>query len=209
MKPKSLLHAFRNHTASGLFLLIPLVVTLVVLRIALEFIMANVAPVLRTAYPNMPAWLVLVCSAGLILLILFVAGLLASHVIGQKLFDFFEAILLRIPVLRVIYSAARQVVDTLQTTQKRAFKAVVECDLPGIGATTLGFITSDLDDGRCMVFVPTAPNPLSGFIMIVKRDTLRILDIPVEDAFKVVVSAGILAPKVMGPERIDGQAQGR
>jgi uncharacterized membrane protein len=202
MKPKSLFHAFRNHTASGLFLLIPLVVTLIVLRIALEFIMANVAPVLRTAYPNMPAWLVLVCSATLILLILFLAGLTAGHVIGQKVFDFFEEILLRIPVLRVVYSAARQVVDTLQTTQKRAFKAVVECDLPGIGATTLGFITADLpgDDGRCMVFVPTAPNPLSGFIMIVKRDSLRILDIPVEDAFKVVVSAGILAPKVLRPD---------
>jgi uncharacterized membrane protein len=202
MKPKTLLHAFRNHTASGLFLLIPLVVTLVILRIALEFIMANVAPILRAAHPNMPAWLVLVCSATIILFILFLAGLLASHVIGQKVFDFFEDVLLRIPVLRVVYSAARQVVDTLQTTQKRAFKAVVECDLPGLGAKTLGFITADLPGpgGRCMVFVPTAPNPLSGFILIVKRDSLTILNIPVEDAFKVVVSAGILAPKVMLPD---------
>jgi uncharacterized membrane protein len=202
MKSHPLLHAFRNHTVSGLFLLIPLVVTLVFLRIALEFVMANVAPLLRTAYPNMPGWLVLMCSAAIILLILFLAGLLASHVIGRKVFEFAEELLLRVPVIRVVYSAARQVVDTLQTTQKRAFKAVVECDLPGLGATTLGFITADLpgDDGRCMVFVPTAPNPLSGFIMIVKRDSVRELPIAVEDAFKVVVSAGILAPKVMLPD---------
>ena len=138
--------------------------------------------------------------AGLIVITLI--GAIAAGFFGRWLIRVGEGILNRMPVVRTIYGASKQILETVLTTQSNAFREVVLVEYPRTGLWVVGFVTSPtqgeiktkLSDETVNVFVPTTPNPTSGFLLFCPVKDLVYLDMGVEDAVKLVVSGGIVTP---------------
>jgi len=109
---------------------------------------------------------------------------------------------LRLPIVKTIYSASKQVVDAFSVGSKTTFEAVVMVEYPRRGTYTIGFVTGTIIDPNerklYAVFVATTPNPTSGFLILFPEEDVCFTDIPVEDGVKMIVSGGMLAPKRFG-----------
>lgn len=141
-------------------------------------------------------------GALLTLLIVFVTGLLTANFIGQRLVHWWEALLHRIPVVRSIYQSVKQISDTLFSPSGQAFRQAVLVQYPRQGTWTIGFLTGTpegeiaqhLGNNMISIYVPTTPNPTSGFFLIVPRADVIDLDMSVEDALKYLISMGVVTP---------------
>lgn len=130
------------------------------------------------------------------------AGLLARNYFGRKMIEWVDAFLLRIPLLNKIYGTTKQVNDALVSGNKGAFKTVVLLEFPKPGMQALGFITREEPaevqarnkDKIVCVFVPTAPNPTSGFLVMLPEDKLTKLEMTVAEGIKYIISLGAIAP---------------
>jgi uncharacterized membrane protein len=137
------------------------------------------------------------------LLLIFIAGYISTNWIGKGIWKSLESWLLKIPLVGNIYTALKQIVYTISKQKKKAFKEVVLIEYPYRGCHTIGFVTSDappeiqknIGEKMISVFVPTTPNPTSGFMLILKQKEIIKLNMTVEEAIKLVVSGGILRPE--------------
>lgn len=131
---------------------------------------------------------------------LFVLGTLAKNFFGRAIINFGERILGRVPVISNMYSAGKQIVETFAQQKDRSFREVCLLEYPRKGLWAVGFVSSDvrgaptkhLPEGLVNVFVPTTPNPTSGFLLMVPRDDIRILDMTPEEGAKLIISAGLV-----------------
>jgi len=183
---------------SGLLVLIPLVITIFVLRIILGALTGFVRPLLVPWTGHVPeSVLILVAFVVTVLLIYFV-GLITTHIVGRRLIQFGESILLKLPIVKVVYAASKQMVDTFSNSTQAAFQAVVLVEFPRAGSLALGFVTGTMLDHAdkllYRVFVPTTPNPTSGFLVLLPEEDVRFTDISVESGLRMIVSGGVLAP---------------
>lgn len=136
-------------------------------------------------------------------LILFVTGLLARNFIGERLVRASERLLSRIPIVRGIYSSVKQVSDTILSPDGNAFRQALLVQYPREGVWTIAFQTGTpsaeiveyLPDELISVYVPTTPNPTSGFFLMMRRDQVHALTMSVDDALKYVVSMGVVTPE--------------
>ncbi len=137
------------------------------------------------------------------LLIVLITGFLAANFLGKQLLVWWDMLLNRIPVVRSIYSSVKQVSDTLLSDSGNAFKTALLVQYPRAGVWTIAFqtgtpaadIVAQLDGEHLSVFVPTTPNPTSGFFLIVPKSETKPLSMSVDEALKYVVSMGVVAPK--------------
>lgn len=147
--------------------------------------------------------LVPVLSILALLLIIFMLGLIARNVLGARALAFGERILTRIPIIRRIYVAVSQISKAFLSSKKGAFKRAVLFEYPRKGMWSVAFVTNE-DPGNALknmppddyyfIFLPTTPNPTSGFMLIVPRNDCVDLDMPVEDALKLIISGGAVNP---------------
>jgi len=136
------------------------------------------------------------------ILLVVLVGALASNVIGRQILGAFEQLFQRVPLASRIYVAIKQIGDSVIGSQKNLFQRVVLFEWPRPGIWSIGFVTADHDGpllagtGRqfCHVFLPTTPNPTSGYLLLVPHEELIDLDITVEDGLKLVISGGAVAP---------------
>ena len=196
---RSFLARIRNNFIAGIVVLIPigitLYLTLFIIKISSNIIPKEINPNYYLPY-NIPGLEILIA----IVLITFV-GWLSLSFIGKKLFDIFENILNKIPILRTIYSAVVQLTETF-TKSKGSKKSVVLIEYPRKGTWAVGFATkentgiiSDKTGKKLInVFVPTTPNPTSGFLLMFAEEDVIYLDISFEQASKFIVSAGSTNP---------------
>ena len=143
------------------------------------------------------------------LIVLFI-GTIARNFIGRKLVNFGESLIGRIPLARTVYIATKQIIETLFFAGSiKSFRRVALFQYPREGIHSIGFITGTLDPGQhhnetkeilYSIFVPTTPNPTSGYYIMVPQKDVTELNISVEDAFKLIVSAGIATNKIDDPE---------
>ena len=141
-------------------------------------------------------------GVGLSLLLLFFTGLVAANVFGKRLISFWEAVLRRIPLVRPIYTAVKGFLEMVLSGQSGSFSRVLLIEYPRKGVYCIGFQTSSTvgqiaehTPKKCVfVFVPTTPNPTSGFLVVAPEEDLIELDMTVEDAIKLVVSVGVVVP---------------
>ena len=187
--------ALGNRLFTGILFAIPLIVTYWVLSFGYGLVTGLSDPWLKAFGVDFP-------GAGFLITILAFIGLgfMATHVIGRRMLDRFEAFMLRIPVVGSIYSGAKQVLQTIQgmgTSPKPKRAVVVEYVVPGsylFGYATGHFTEAGTGREMTTVFVPTAPNPTTGLIFAVPSDQVRDCDLSMEEATKMLVSGGLIMP---------------
>jgi len=192
---KSLFSKIRNNFIAGVVVLIPigitLYLTLFLIRISGKIIPKEINPNNYLPF-NIPGVEIFIA-----LLIITLIGWLSLSFLGKKFFELFNNILKKIPILRTIYSAIGQMTESFTKTDNKQ-KSVVLLEYPRKGVWAVGFATKEnegliknkLNDDIVNVFVPTTPNPTSGFLLMVPKKDLIYLDISFEQASKFIVSAG-------------------
>jgi len=201
-KPKkSLFSTIRNNFIAGIVVLIPIGITLYLtlffIKISSKILPKEINPNHYLPY-NIPGLEIFIS----IILITFV-GWISLSFIGKKLFDIFENFLNKIPILRTIYSAVGQLTETFAKS-KGDRKSVVLVEYPRKGVWAVGFATKEntqimkekIGDDVVNVFLPTTPNPTSGFLLMFPKKDVIFLDISFEQASKFIVSAGSTDPNV-------------
>lgn len=185
----------RSRILTGILVVVPLGVTVLVLRFFFNMVDGMLQPTLKAALGHTIPGLGLLLTV----ILLYGIGLFASWVLGRRLIHWGEAILKRIPLVKNIYAAAKQVVETLSLPKSQAFKRVVLIEFPRPGMWVVAFVTGEVynSDGKKLIklFVPTTPNPTSGYLELVPEDQVRGTNMSVEDGIKMLVSGGILSPE--------------
>ena len=199
-KSKSIVGKLRNYFITGIVVLVPIGITLYLtkffIRISSKLIPAEINP--NNYLP------VLIPGLEIILAIIFITliGYLSLSFIGKKILQLFNDLLKRIPILRTIYSAIGQMAETL-APKRKSKKSVVLIEYPRKGSWAVGFATKDnkgeiskkTNQKLVNVFVPTTPNPTSGFLLMFPKEDIIYLDMNFEEASKFIVSAGTTNPK--------------
>lgn len=188
----------RSRVASGIVALVPVVVTFVVLRFVFTTTSSVFLPLVDPASADWPQWAQALLSLAILLALVYLLGELATNLVGRRVLGLAESVVLRVPIVKVVYSASKQVAAAFQGRKARAFREVVFVDFPNPGMRAIGFVTGDVTDGSgraChTVFVPTTPNPTTGFLQIVPVDQVEKTPYTVEDGVKMVMSLGVLVP---------------
>jgi uncharacterized membrane protein len=208
----------RKYFITGLLILVPLAITLWVLNLIIGTMDQSLL-LLPVAWR--PETLIGFSIPGLgsilTLLIIFLTGLATRNFIGRRLVMLWEAVLKRIPVVSSIYSSVKQVSDTLFSSSGNAFRKAVLVQYPRQGSWTIAFVTgvpggdvrNHLKGDYVSIYVPTTPNPTSGFFLMVPRaDTIE-LNMNVDEALKYIVSMGVVSPEhfenkvLIDPHKVD------
>jgi len=193
----------RRYIIAGLLVWVPLGVTLFVLDLFVD-IMDRTLLLLPETYRPDSVLGMHIPGLGIVLTlaVLITTGFLVANLVGRRLVSFSEGILHRIPLVRTIYSAAKNFAEVLFTDTNQAFKKVLLIEYPRKGVYSLCFQTSTAleeiqartNENVICVFVPTTPNPTSGFILMVPISDVIELDMDIESALKMVVSLGVVVP---------------
>ena len=198
----------RAYFFAGILVTAPISITFYIAWKFISFVDAQVSPLYPVSWDprvwTIPGVGLLVAIVGLT-----VVGALTANFAGRLFVKASEAVLERMPVIRGIYAAVKQIFHTVLAQKADAFREVVLVEYPRKGVWTLGFITgtttgevrASFEQDMVNVFVPTTPNPTSGFLLFVPRDEIRLLTMSVEDGIKMVVSTGILTPQPAVPSK--------
>lgn len=191
---------FKRYFITGLLIWIPLVITIWVIALLIgtleSFVPAFLSSQSLFGY-RIPGFQVV-----LVLAVVLLTGLLGANFIGRALVDRWEQLLGRIPLVRSIYNSVKQVSDTVLSSTGQAFREAVLVQYPRQGAWTIAFLTGvpsgevadKLGGDYVSVYVPTTPNPTSGFFLMMPRQDVHVLDMSVDAALKYIVSMGVVAP---------------
>jgi len=193
----------KKYFIAGLLVWLPLIITIWII----ELVVGTLDRTIDLLPPQLqPQGLfgVSIHGAGAVfaLVIILVTGVLAANFLGARIVRVWEALLNRIPVVRSIYSAVKQVSDTVFSDSGQAFRKALLVQYPRMGVWTIAFQTgrpsaeleSHLHDNMISVYVPTTPNPTSGFFLVMDRHEVIELEMSVDEALKYVVSMGVVAP---------------
>lgn len=190
---KKLQHFLKKNFLTGLLVVVPVAVTVFVLEALLGWI--------DNLLGDLPGSFIGLQFPGLgiitLLLGILIIGIISSNYIGNKVFEAWDRLLRRLPLVRGIYSTVRQMMETFSAEQ--SFSGVGLVEYPREGCFSVGFITSQVDEqtmgltGRHLsVFVPTTPNPTAGFLLILPENEVRKLDMTVDQGMKYIVSLGLV-----------------
>lgn len=184
----------RKQFLMGILVVVPIAATILILVWMFTTIDNILQPVISSIWGRTVPGV----GFGIMIILVYLAGVIASNIGGRRLIHFGESLLERVPVVRPIYTVIKQTLDIFSTPGKTGFKQVALVEFPRKGTRTIGFITNETLDksGEKLVyiFIPTAPNPMSGFLQIVREEEVIRTDISVDDALKMVISAGRVIP---------------
>lgn len=208
----------RAYFLTGVLVSAPLAITFGLAWWFIEFVDSKVIPLIPAHY-NPENYLPVgyedygIPGLGLLVVLVFITivGWFTTNFAGRALIKLYERILGRIPAVRSIYSAVKQILETVLANQSNAFRQAVLLEYPRRGMWAIGFITGETkgevqhltEDTVINIFLPTTPNPTSGFLLFVPRRDIVILDMTVEEAIKMVMSGGIVTP----PDRRPAEEQ--
>jgi uncharacterized membrane protein len=203
-----MLRSLRNAFVSGLLLLAPVGVTIFVI----DFLIQRVgAPTRRFIFFFIPpdrttfVWLeygLYIAAVFAVVILITLLGWFSQRLIGRVLVNTFERIVDNVPVVRSVYNTVKQIRDTFVQQEKAVFQRSVLIEYPRKGVWVLGFLTGQgkgeiqhrTDSNLLNVFIPTTPNPTSGFLLMVPREDVHDLDMSIPDAMKLIISGGAVVP---------------
>ncbi|UJS17854.1 MAG: DUF502 domain-containing protein [Candidatus Jettenia sp.] len=197
----------RKRMLTGLLLILPVYVTFFVVKFLFSFVGGTLAPIIKkilqlygVALPRSSVDEFIITFLGLILtfISLYFIGIFAANFVGKAIINYFENLLTRTPIVRNIYSSVKQIIHSISLPGKQAFKRVVLIDFPKEGTKSIGFVTgtTEYNHGKKLinVFIPTTPNPTTGFLIYTTEDLVTDTNLTVEEAFKTLFSGGVLTP---------------
>lgn len=209
------LTSLRNKLFTGVAVAVPLVVTIWVLNLAYKFIKGISDPLLaqvvlrredaaaeieRLTLSDIPG-----VSFVVTLLMLVLLGVMATNVLGRRLIESMEKFVERVPVVATIYNAVKQFIDSIRKFNSGMnFKRVVYVQYPSDGCRLIGFVTGQFHESHedrevTAVFIPTAPNPMTGFVIVIDSEKVIESDLGMDEASKLILSAGLVGPSVRTP----------
>ncbi len=205
-------HRLRTYFLTGIVVTAPIAITIYLTYIFVDFVDANITPLIPARY-NPETYLPFgVPGLGVLIAVIFLIliGFLTANFLGRSFLKFGERIVARMPVVRSIYNALKQIMETVLAQSSTSFREVVLVEYPRRGLWAVAFVTSEAegqvsstaadDDKVISVFLPTTPNPTSGFLLFVPKKDLKFLDMTVEEGVKLVISAGMIWPKEEGED---------
>lgn len=193
----------KRYFITGLLIWVPLVITGWVLSMIVSTLDQSLRLLPASIHPqNLFGFAIPGAGAVLTLGMIFITGLLAANFIGQKLVSVWEKLLARIPVVNSVYNSVKQVSDTLFSPNGNAFRKAMLVQYPRTGCWTVAFLTGQpggdivnhLSGDYVSVYVPTTPNPTSGFFLMMSAKDVVELDMTVDEALKYIISMGVVAP---------------
>ncbi len=194
----------RNYLLTGILVTAPIGITIYLAWAFIDFVDTTVTPLIPAQYQperylkfSVPGLGILIVAVALVLI-----GFLTANYLGRTLIQLGERLVDRMPVVRTVYSALKQILETIIKQSSNAFRQCVLVEYPRKGLWVVAFVTAEtsgeirrlLDQELISVFVPTTPNPTSGFIIFVPKADLIYLDMTIEEGMKLVVSAGMVSP---------------
>ena len=204
---KRLRTSLKNYFLTGLLVILPIFITVKVILFLIRG-MDAILKIIPVKYLPETYLHIHIPGLGLIFVVILVlaAGLLTRNIVGRKIVHLGENVVDRIPLVRILYAGVKQLLETIFLQKTDAFKRVALVEYPRRGTYVIGFITGeskgevqDKTDKHMMnVFVPTTPNPTSGFYILIPEDEVVMLNMSVEDAFKLIISGGIVSPPKFG-----------
>lgn len=199
----SMRKSIRRYFITGLLVVVPLYLSVYVFLLIvgfmdslLDFLPPSFRP--ETYLPfHVPGMGIVATLVGI-----FVVGLLAANLLGRKLVDIGEKILAKIPFLWTVYKGTKQFMETFFARQREGFRRVVLIEYPRRGLYSIGFVTgktmgeiqAKTEDKMLNLFIPTTPNPTSGYYIVIPEKDIIPLSMTVEDAFKIIMTAGMVVP---------------
>lgn len=205
---RSLMARLRGYLLAGILLTAPITLTIYLTWVFLNFVDAKVAKILPSEWYHGLYGDTTIPGLGLIVAVAFfiVVGWFATNFLGRLFINVSEYVVGRLPVIRSLYGGIKQIFETIMTTQSQTFRECVLVEYPRKGIWSIGFLTGRTEgevqrlteDEVLNVFVPTTPNPTSGFLLFVPKQDIYFLGMSVEDGIKMIVSAGIITPPDKG-----------
>ncbi len=194
----------RRYLIAGLLVWVPLGVTLLVLNLLVNLMDRSLLLLPAALRPDTLLGFH-IPGLGIVLTVVVVVltGMIVANFFGRRLVSAWEAVLARIPLVRSIYNAVKQVVETLLSSNGKSFRKALLIQYPRNGIWTIGFQTGETaSEAKAKtgydlinIYVPTTPNPTSGFVILVPRQDVVELDMSVDDALKMIISMGVVTPR--------------
>lgn len=190
----------RSHILTGILLLLPLITTIYIFLKLFDLVDSVLPNLLHTLVPGLPADWIPGVGLMIILILGYFVGLIAKNYVGKLIIDSGNRLISNIPIINKIYGGVQQLLDAIFSHNKKLFEKVVLLEYPKKECWSLGFITSyetgevaqRLQKDVVSVFVPTTPNPTSGFLLFLPRSEVQELDMSIETAVKMIMSAGMV-----------------
>ncbi len=193
----------RKYLIAGLLVWLPLAATAIIITVVIDVLDQTIL-LLPLKYRPESVLGFSIPGFGVILAIgiLILTGMLAANFLGRRLVTLWEALLSRIPLVRSIYNSVKQITTTVLTSKGKSFRKVVLIEYPRKETWSMGFLTNEhidiesekINKDVAAVFVPTTPNPTSGFIIMLPKQDIIELELTIEDGFKYVISMGVIVP---------------
>ena len=197
---KSFGKTLRELFIAGLLIMVPLGASILILIWIFNSIDNILQPIISQVFGKE----ILGVGFGVTVILIFLAGVVARNFIGSKIFRYLDSLLDRVPVFNLLYRSIRQIVTSFSISDKSGFMQVVLVEFPHKGMRAIAFITNEIigADGEksYTVLIPTAPNPTTGFMEIVKEEDITRTKLTVDEAVKMIISAGRVMPKDMQPK---------
>jgi uncharacterized membrane protein len=200
---RKIIPVLKKQFLSGLLVVVPLIVTFFVLRFLFNALDGILNPLMRDTFGyDIPG-----LGAVVTILIILLAGIIATNYIGAKLFYWSDRFLVRTPLVRIVYTAAKQLMQSMIAPRARAFSEVAFIEYPRRGMFVIGLLageseikTNDRGENMRLVFVPSTPTPFTGLVVFVPECDIHRTDMGVEEAMKILVSGGIVVPPEINME---------
>jgi len=191
----------RRHLTAGVLVLVPVIVTAAVVSFLFNLIDGWTRPFARHVFGREVPGVGIALTA----IVVYVVGFLSTNFVGKKFLEVFDRLLENLPLVKSVYSASKQLVDAVSPKGRRSFRRVVLVEFPKKGTFAVGFVTGGglgaLGQGMASVYVPTAINPTSGFVVFVPENEVVEAGLTVEEGIKLVVSGGVVGPHQLPDER--------
>jgi uncharacterized membrane protein len=196
----------RRNLIAGVLVILPVLLTAYILVILFQFVDGILGKFINSYLSKLLGFYIPGLGLILFLTVILLTGFITRHFLGRRLSVILDRILRRFPLIRNIYPSIKQITEFLFASQRQAFKKTVLIEYPRSGVWSMGFVTNQgFTEARektrqdlLSVFIPSSPGPLTGFFILVPRQEVIFLDIPIEDAIKLIVSGGLLNPVLPG-----------
>ncbi|GJQ57681.1 MAG: DUF502 domain-containing protein [Candidatus Scalindua sp. AMX11] len=197
----------RRKVLTGLLVILPIYVTFIIIKFLLGLVGGILSPLVRKVFlfygfalrnSSVDEFVVTSVAFVLVFIALYFIGVFATNFFGRLLIKYFEVILDKMPIIKNIYKSCKQMIELIGLPSRKAFKRVVLIDYPRVGMKVVAFVTGSMTNNEgtelTSIFIPTTPNPTSGFLIYLPEEEIIETNMTIEEGMKLIVSGGILVP---------------